>query len=175
MKETGVVRRLDELGRVVIPKEIRRRLKINNGDMIDIFTENDHIVLKKYHPLNTDLLPFKSLILSVQKEYKGDYIIFDNSKIIYSTYNDINIGSIVSEYFIRRIDNYIDREISDKLSIEIVEGIPITKDMIIQKIFIDYELYGYVCVIDDMIGKRQREALSLIIGYFNHFLQMEDK
>ena len=37
MKETGVVRRLDELGRVVIPKEIRKRLKIDNSDLVDIF------------------------------------------------------------------------------------------------------------------------------------------
>lgn len=175
MKETGVVRRLDELGRVVIPKEIRKRLKINNGDMIDIFTDHDYIVLKKYHPLNTDLLPFKSLILAVQKEYKGDYIIFDNSKIIYSTYNDIKIGDIVSDYFIKRIDNYLDTELSNKLSIEIIDGVPITNDMIIQKIFINYELFGYACVIDNMIGKRQREALNLIIEYFNHFLQMDDK
>ena len=43
LKETGVVRRLDELGRVVIPKEIRKRLKINNGDMVDIFVSNDKI------------------------------------------------------------------------------------------------------------------------------------
>ena len=47
MKETGVVRRLDELGRVVIPKEIRKRLKIKNGDMVDIFTNNEYIILLK--------------------------------------------------------------------------------------------------------------------------------
>ena len=52
MKETGVVRRLDELGRIVIPKEIRKRLKIDNNDFIDIFTDNDSIILKKYYPMN---------------------------------------------------------------------------------------------------------------------------
>ena len=48
MKATGMVRRIDELGRIVIPKEIRRVLRIREGDPIEIFTEEDAIVLKKY-------------------------------------------------------------------------------------------------------------------------------
>ena len=48
MKETGVVRRLDELGRIVIPKEIRKRLKIENSDLVDIYTEEDRIILKNF-------------------------------------------------------------------------------------------------------------------------------
>lgn len=48
MKATGIVRRIDELGRIVIPKEIRRVLKIREGDPIEIFTDADGVVLKKY-------------------------------------------------------------------------------------------------------------------------------
>ena len=48
MKSTGIVRRIDELGRIVIPKEIRRILHIREGDPIEIFTSEDAIVLKKY-------------------------------------------------------------------------------------------------------------------------------
>ena len=48
MKATGIVRRIDELGRIVIPKEIRRVLRIREGDPIEIFTESDAVVLKKY-------------------------------------------------------------------------------------------------------------------------------
>ena len=48
MKATGIVRRIDELGRIVIPKEIRRVLRIREGDPIEIFTDADGIVLKKY-------------------------------------------------------------------------------------------------------------------------------
>ena len=50
MKATGIVRRIDELGRVVIPKEIRRTLRIKEGDPLEIFTEGDEIILKKYQP-----------------------------------------------------------------------------------------------------------------------------
>ena len=48
MKATGIVRRIDELGRIVIPKEIRRVLRIREGDPIEIFTDEDGVILKKY-------------------------------------------------------------------------------------------------------------------------------
>ena len=49
MKATGVVRRIDELGRIVIPKEIRKNLRIKEGENLEIFIdEKDNIVLKKY-------------------------------------------------------------------------------------------------------------------------------
>ena len=51
MKATGIVRRIDDLGRVVVPKEIRRTLRIREGDPLEIFTEqNGAIVLKKIFP-----------------------------------------------------------------------------------------------------------------------------
>ena len=52
MKATGIVRRIDDLGRVVVPKEIRRVLRIREGDPLEIFTDKDgEIVLKKYSPI----------------------------------------------------------------------------------------------------------------------------
>lgn len=52
MKATGVVRRIDDLGRVVIPKEIRRTLRIKEGDPLEIFTDKEgEIILKKYSPI----------------------------------------------------------------------------------------------------------------------------
>lgn len=52
MKATGVVRRIDDLGRVVIPKEIRRTLRIKEGDPLEIFTDREgQVILKKYSPI----------------------------------------------------------------------------------------------------------------------------
>ncbi len=52
MKATGVVRRIDDLGRVVIPKEIRKTLRIKEGDPLEIFTDREgQIILKKYSPI----------------------------------------------------------------------------------------------------------------------------
>lgn len=50
MKSTGIVRKVDELGRVVIPIELRRTLNIGEKDALEIFTEGDTIILKKYEP-----------------------------------------------------------------------------------------------------------------------------
>jgi AbrB family transcriptional regulator (stage V sporulation protein T) len=62
MRATGIVRRIDELGRVVIPKEIRRTLRIREGDPLEIFTDHDgEVVLKKYSPIGE--------IASIAKDY----------------------------------------------------------------------------------------------------------
>lgn len=51
MKSTGIVRPVDELGRIVLPKELRINMDINNkGDSVEIFIDDDKIILKKYHP-----------------------------------------------------------------------------------------------------------------------------
>ena len=52
MRATGIVRRIDELGRVVIPKELRRTLRIREGDPLEIYTDRDgEVILKKYSPI----------------------------------------------------------------------------------------------------------------------------
>ena len=56
MKATGIIRRIDELGRIVIPKELRRTLHIKDGDPIEIFTAEDGMIaLRKYEPSNSVL------------------------------------------------------------------------------------------------------------------------
>ena len=52
MKSTGVVRRVDELGRIVIPKEIRRTLRIKDGESLEILVDKDMIFLKKFSKLS---------------------------------------------------------------------------------------------------------------------------
>ena len=62
MKATGIVRRIDDLGRVVIPKEIRRTLRIREGDPLEIYTEKDgEVIFKKYSPMG-DLADFAGMI-----------------------------------------------------------------------------------------------------------------
>ena len=62
MKATGIVRRVDDLGRIVIPKEIRRTLRIRDGDPLEIYTEKDGgVIFRKYSPMG-DLQDFASQI-----------------------------------------------------------------------------------------------------------------
>jgi len=79
MKSTGIVRKLDELGRVVLPIELRRTMDIAVHDTVEIFVEEDRIILKKYHPACVfcgdarDVSMFKGKLIcaNCMKEIKG--------------------------------------------------------------------------------------------------------
>ena len=70
MKATGIIRRFDDLGRIVIPKEIRRNMRIREGDAMEIFLEDNCVCLKRYTPSEEDLA------IRCQKYIsdRGDYI-----------------------------------------------------------------------------------------------------
>ena len=66
MKSTGIVRKLDELGRITLPIELRRNLDVNERDPLEIFVDDDQIILKKYNPSDIFTGEMENLI-----EYKG--------------------------------------------------------------------------------------------------------
>ena len=72
MKSLGIVRRVDELGRIVLPSELRRSLNIEERDTLEIFTNDDQIILKKYEPsciflgVGDDLIDYKGRKVSKQ-------------------------------------------------------------------------------------------------------------
>lgn len=71
MKATGIVRRIDDLGRVVIPKEIRRVLRIRDGDPLEIFTDKEgEVIFKKYSPVG-ELSPFAAQLCETMSRTTG--------------------------------------------------------------------------------------------------------
>lgn len=84
MKSTGVIRRIDELGRIVIPKEIRRNLGIRDGENVEIFTDNDSIILKKYYRMSTSSDLANSLCELINNEFNYKIMITDREKVIAS-------------------------------------------------------------------------------------------
>ena len=66
MKSTGIVRKLDELGRITLPIELRRNLDVNERDPLEIFVDDDKIILKKYDPSDIFTADMEDLV-----EYKG--------------------------------------------------------------------------------------------------------
>ncbi|KMK74470.1 AbrB/MazE/SpoVT family DNA-binding domain-containing protein [Alkalihalobacillus pseudalcaliphilus] len=75
MKSTGIVRKVDELGRVVIPIELRRTLDIAEKDALEIYVDNDRIILKKYKP---------NMTCQVTGEVSDDNLSIAGGKIILS-------------------------------------------------------------------------------------------
>lgn len=102
MKATGIVRRIDDLGRVVIPKEIRRTLRIREGDPLEIFVDRDgEVILKKYSPIG-ELGDFaKEYANSLFESMNHIILISDRDNIIAvaggpkKDYMDKQIGNIV--------------------------------------------------------------------------------
>ncbi|MGN0527460.1 MAG: stage V sporulation T C-terminal domain-containing protein [Acutalibacteraceae bacterium] len=84
MKATGIVRRIDDLGRVVIPKEIRRTLRIKEGDPLEIFTASDgEVIFKKYSPLG-EISEFSGQYSEVLNRISGVPIIITDSDHVIS-------------------------------------------------------------------------------------------
>lgn len=82
MKKTGIFRRIDELGRIVIPKEIRRMLSIKDGENLEILVDGETIILKKYHQLSTNQELSDKLINIYKNISENNIIITDTEKVI---------------------------------------------------------------------------------------------
>lgn len=108
MKATGIVRRIDDLGRVVIPKEIRRTMRIREGDPLEIYTDRDgEVIFKKYSPIG-ELASFASQYVdTLHKICQMAVIVTDRDSVIASA------GISKKEYQ--------DRKLSEEFE-EIMEG-----------------------------------------------------
>ena len=83
MKATGIVRRIDDLGRVVVPKEIRRTLRIREGEPLEIFTNREGgIVLKKYSPIGELAAFAKEYVEAVAQVAKCTVCVTDRDRIV---------------------------------------------------------------------------------------------
>ncbi|WP_069364934.1 AbrB/MazE/SpoVT family DNA-binding domain-containing protein [Salisediminibacterium beveridgei] len=89
MKSTGIVRKVDELGRVVIPIELRRTLDIAVKDALEIYVDNDRIILKKYKP---------NMTCQVTGEVSDDNLSIAGGKIILSPMGAKEIMSELEDY-----------------------------------------------------------------------------
>lgn len=86
MKATGIVRRIDDLGRVVIPKEIRRTMRIREGDPLEIYTDNDgEVIFKKYSPIG-ELSNFAAQYAEVLGKSSGYPVLISDRDRIISAY-----------------------------------------------------------------------------------------
>ena len=116
MKATGIVRRIDDLGRVVIPKEIRRTLRIRESDPLEIFTDREgEIILKKYSPIG-ELSTFAKEYAEALAQAAGCIAcITDRDQIIAAA------GSGAREFAGRRIHSELEGMIADRKNVCITE------------------------------------------------------
>ena len=111
MKATGVVRRIDDLGRIVIPKEIRKTLRIREGDPLEIFTDKEgEIILKKYSPIG-ELSEFASQYAETLAKTTGHIACITDKDTIIAV-----AGAPKKEYLEKSISNEIERLIEDRVT-----------------------------------------------------------
>jgi len=101
MKTTGIVRRIDDLGRIVIPKVIRKNFRLNDGENIEIFIDDENIILKKYSELNKIKNYADKFTDVIYSFLKCNVLIADTDTIIAFS------GPLKKEYINKPISNYL--------------------------------------------------------------------
>jgi len=166
VKATGIVRRIDDLGRVVIPKEIRKTLRIREGDPLEIFTDKEgEIILKKYSPIG-ELGEFAEKYAETLHKTSG-YItcITDKDSVVAVS------GAPKKEFAKKPLSPTLEKIISDKATIIVKspdeEAIPITAEennekrytsQIVAPIVAEGDPIGAVIMISTEPGMKMGEA-----------------
>jgi len=128
MKATGIVRRIDDLGRVVIPKEIRRTLRIKEGDPLEIFIDRGgQIILKKYSPM-AELGNFTQEYSEALFDALQNIVIISDRDVVIAVagaskkeYLNKPVGEVLEECMLQRKTMFSERD--GKNDLEIIKGL----------------------------------------------------
>ncbi len=161
MKTTGIIRRIDDLGRIVIPKELRRSLRIKTGESLEIFVENEDIILKKYSPMESIEEAASKYVDSFNKVINHSVIVTDKDRVIAAS------GSLKKRYLGKQLSEFTDRSIErrdsfverQKKTFSFVEGVE------------DFGYYSFCSIVynGDTIGS------VIIISVESPILESEEK
>lgn len=176
MKATGVVRRIDELGRIVIPKEIRKNLRIKEGENLEIFIdEKDNIVLKKYSIMNNIGDFAQNFIDSINSYLKHNIIITDNDSIIAVSgkykkkYINKSISSSLEKMLLKR-ETLLEKH-NKKISIINDEEIEVTYT--VSTIISNGDTIGLVIIFDDesLIEEIDFKMCQIVSTFLGKYLE----
>lgn len=163
MKATGVVRRIDDLGRIVIPKEIRRNFKINEGDSVEIYVDNNGIIIRKYSLLD-DMLELANMLTSmVVNFFNKEIIITDRDKVISCSKN-------MKEYLKCELSSTLRSKINERIEFVSTEKILISNKInlvsscFLVPILVDSDSLGSIILISDDINEEDKNLVRFIVS-----------
>ena len=175
MKATGVIRRIDDLGRVVIPKEIRKNLRIKEGDNLEIFVENEQVILKKYSMMNKINDLASELTDAIYTFMKHSIFITDTDTIVAAS------GPLKKEYLNKNISEFIVESIKrrDKMieshfkEFNFVENNSITCSYVMSTILVNGEAAGMIIIIseDEKLGDSEMQIASIVSSFMTKYLE----
>ena len=111
MKTTGVVRRIDDLGRIVIPKEIRKSLRIKDGESLEIFLDSGNIILKRYSEVDSFKTFCEMYVESICNSTFNNVLIVDRNVVI------AGAGGLKRDYIDFNISSFLDGVIRDRMNL----------------------------------------------------------
>ena len=102
---TGIIRRVDELGRIVIPKEIRKSLRIKNGESLEVYLDGDSIILKKFSQIESLESISVDYVEAFNQIIKHNIIVTDRDKVVAVS------GPLKKKYLGKNINEFTERSI----------------------------------------------------------------
>ncbi len=172
---TGIVRRIDELGRIVIPKEIRKNLRIKNGDNLEILVNGDDITLRKYSQIENAIDMAQVYAESFYQVLKYNVIVTDTDKVVAISgnlkkkYMNMGISDSLTNMIERR-SSFVERK---KSSIEISPGMTEYGYYTMATIINNGDSIGSVIILSlDTPMLEQEEKLAMILANMlsNYFM-----
>ena len=177
MKATGVVRRIDDLGRVVIPKEIRRTMRIREGDSLEIFVnQTGEVVLKKYSPI-ADISSFaQQYAEAISAATEKSVLIVDREDIIAAA------GEIKNKYLNRRvsltlaemIENRVGKVTEGKEVLEVLDGDSTERSYTMLPIIANGDSLGAVVIVasdDETINELDTNTVKVATTFLGKYLE----
>ena len=173
MKATGVVRRIDELGRIVIPKEIRRTLRIKEGTPLEIYSgENGELLLKKYSPVFEISELAKEVCDSIFKTTDFDVLItnMDFVVAVSSTNKNTYINSPIDSHIERLINSRKSQIVSTSQENSIIfQRSGVIKQFVISPIFANGDVYGSIIIFSERnnVTESERRLAASFADYLS--------
>lgn len=167
MQKKGISRRIDELGRIVIPKEIRRNLKIRESDELDITIDGENIILNKHEVIGNDKVVDEYIKLL------GKYI---NKNILFTSKDKVLSSYLIDKDNIDTLDNDITELILNRKKYDNTNSniINLDKYYIIDPIIINGDLLGsIICYSNNEIKEKERNLLDFTRIFLEKHLEYE--
>ena len=175
MKSTGVIRRIDDLGRIVIPKELRKNLRIKEGDNLEIFIENDDIILRKYSTMNKINDLARELTDAIYTFTKHNVFITDTDTIIAGS------GTLKKDYLDKSISDFIVKSINRREKIlenhfkelNLVNEEEIECSYILSTILVNAEAIGMIVMLNenDKLSEREMQLSNIVSTFITKYLE----
>ena len=171
---SGIVRRVDNLGRVVIPKEIRKSLKIKENEQVEINVLDDSIILNKYSDIHEYDKSINNLIDVIKSVYNKDIIITNLDKIVLTTkdYKEY-INLELSPYLVNIVDNR--KDVNELIPINLSLNsnmLDIKVSYFIKSIIVNGDMVGLLIVLSNTnLENSDLKLLQLIRLYLKNYLE----